>query len=327
MSVAERVDGFQRRHPWAGFSLAVVYKFYDDRGPHLAAIITYYGFVSLFPLLLLFATVLGFVLQGNPSLQHTLVHSALSDFPIVGPQIEHNISAYKGSGAGLVVGIVGTLYGGLGVTQAAQAVFNRIYAVPRNKQPNPFTSRLRSLLLLVLLGTGVLVTTGLSAMTTDAHAFGGQLGFWVRIAALVFAFLVNVALFVGAFQVLTAKTLQTREVALGGFVAALGWQILQSAGTYYLSHKLRHASEVYGVFGLVLGLIAWIYLEAMVVVLSAELNVVLHDRLWPRSLLTPFTDDVELTRADVSVYTSYARSERYKGFENVDVTFDPPPTE
>lgn len=321
MSWSGRLDAYQRRHPWLGLPLAVLYKFYDDRGAHLAAIITYYGFVSLFPLLLLLVTVLGYVLHGNATLQHRLLRSALTDFPIIGPQIAHNLTGYHGSGAGLLVGILGTLYGGMGVSLAAQAVFNRIYAVPRHSQPNPFVSRLRSLLLLVLLGSAVLVTTGLTSLTTATSAFGASISGAFQIGAQLAAFALNVATFTVAFQLLTGRRLRWREVLIGGIVAAVGWQLLQSLGTYYLSHKLRSANEVYGVFGLVIGLIAWIYLEALIVVLAAEINVVYWDRMYPRALLALFSDDIRMTEADAAAYTNYVRSERFKGFEQISVDF------
>src|SRR5579875_206352 len=75
MTIARRADRLQRRHRWAGLPLAVLYKFVDDQGSYLAALLTYYGFLSLFPLLLLAVTVLGFVLHGNPHLQHQLLNS------------------------------------------------------------------------------------------------------------------------------------------------------------------------------------------------------------------------------------------------------------
>ena len=77
MAFAERPDRFQRKHPWAGFPLAVVYKYFDDSGAYLAAMLTYYAFVSLFPLLLIASTILGIVLSGDPKLQHELLSSAL----------------------------------------------------------------------------------------------------------------------------------------------------------------------------------------------------------------------------------------------------------
>ncbi len=327
-----RADRFQRRHPWAGFPLGVLYKFLDDQGGYLAALITYYGFLSLFPLLLLLVTILGFVLEGDPSLQHRVVASALSQFPIIGTQISQDVGSVRGSAPALGVGIVGTLYGGLGVAQAGQNAMNTVWAVPRHRRPNPITSRVRSLGLLAILGTGVIVTTVLSGAASSGTAFGLHLGAAGKTLALAGSVAANGALFTVAFRVLTARHVGIRVVLPGALVAAVGWQILQSVGTYYLGHTLKHAKETYGLFGIVLGLVGWIYLEALLVVLCAELNVVRERRLWPRSLLTPFTDQVSLTPADRATYTASAGAQASKGFEDIDVTFrqhphpsDPPP--
>src|SRR5579859_7811033 len=153
MSRVARLDRFQRRHAWLGLPIAVIYKFFDERGPYLAALITYYSFVSLFPLLLLSFSVTGFVLQGHPGLRADLEHAALKKLPGLGAHL--NIETFHGSGVALVVGIVGTLYGALGAMQAAQMSFNTIYGVPRNEQPNPIKSRIRSGGLVALLGLGV----------------------------------------------------------------------------------------------------------------------------------------------------------------------------
>ena len=88
-------------------------------------------------------------------------------------------------------------------------------------------------------------------------------------------------------------------------------------------YKLDHLYGLLLTFGLVLGLITWIYLLSLVIVLAAEVNVVAHRHLWPRALLTPFTDRVQLTTADERAYTAYAESERHKGFEVIDVDFEP----
>lgn len=322
--IVQRVDAIQRRRPALGFPLAVAYKFADDRGPHLAALISYYGFVSLFPLLLLLTSALGFLLEGNPALQQRVLDSALSDFPLLRPQLSESVSSFQGSGVALAVGIVGTLYGALGVMQAAQAALNRIYAVPRSAQPNPLTSRVRSLLLVLALGCGAVLGTALSALVPRIAGLLPWLGALGPVAAVMVNFLVNVGVFVVAFQALTARRLRWRDVLVGALIAAVLWQLLQALGVSYFSGYLDRQSDVYGVFGVVLGLMVWIYLQALVVVLAAEINVVRQRRLFPRSLLTPFTDDAELTSADVRAYTSYARSERYKDFERVDATFERP---
>ena len=165
-SVVERLDDYQRRHRWVGLPLAVVYKFTEDHGPYLAALITYYGFVSLFPMLLLMVTILGFALRGDPGLQQEILHSALRDFPIIGDQIGQNIHSLHGSTVAVVVGILGSLYGGLGVTRAGQHVLDTVWAVSRTGRPDTLRALLRGLMLLSLVGTGLLVTTSLAALTT-----------------------------------------------------------------------------------------------------------------------------------------------------------------
>src|SRR5580698_6094719 len=176
MSMVSRADAYQRRHQWAGLPLAVLYKFADDQGTYLAAQITYYGFVALFPLLLLLSTILGYALHGNPHLQRQVLDSALAQFPVIGDQIVTNIQSFHGSIAGLVIGMLGCVYGGLGIVQAAQTMLNKVWGVPRNSRPNPVRARLRSLLLLAFGGVSLIVTTVLSALGAAADSYGASLG-------------------------------------------------------------------------------------------------------------------------------------------------------
>jgi membrane protein len=320
--VVHAVDAWQRKHRWLGFPLGVIYKFADDQGTYLTALITYYGFLSLFPLLLLLVTILGFVLQHDAGLQARVVDSTLAQLPIIGSQLGQNVHALKGSGFGLVAGIVGTLYGCLGAAGALQNAFDKVWAVPRNERPDPIALRLRGLLLLLVLGAGVLVTTTLSALTTSAGTLGATVGTALAVTAVPLGTLANFALFMLAFRVLTVNEVPTRQLRVGAGVAAVGWQLLQLLGTYLVTRLLTGAPAAYGTFGLVLGLIGWIYLLSLVIVLAAEVNAVAHRHLWPRALLTPFTDRVQLTTADERAYTAYAESERHKGFEVIDVDFE-----
>ncbi len=322
MSAVTRIDSYQRKHRWAGFSLAVVYKYFDDQGPYLAALITYYAFVSLFPLLLLGVTLLGFALNGDVELQQRIVGSALGQFPIIGDQLGDNIDPLSGNTTGLVVGIVGALYGGLGVAQAGQNAMNKVWGVPRNRRPNPFMARARSLLQLIVLGTGVLLTTALTGATTGSEELGFSPSTSDRILPIMGAFVVNFLLFLVSFRILTSRAVTIRHVLPGVAVAAVGWQSLQFFGTYYVSTVLKNSSQTYGLFALVLGLIAWIYLAAVLVVFAAEINAVSTDRLWPRALLTPFTDNVEPTAGDERAYTSYAKAEQHKGWQRISVRFE-----
>lgn len=315
----ERLDRFQRRHRAANFPIAVLYKYFDDSGPYLAALIAYYGFVSLFPLLLVLATVLGLVLAGNPDLQQRVLHSAVAEFPVVGAQLGEP-RRLGGGTTGLVVGILVSLYGGLGVAQAAQYAMNTAWRVPRNDRPNPFKARGRSLVLLATVGLAVLGTMALSAVGTPGS---GSSQLVVKVLTLTVGVLLNAALFVFAFRFATTRPLSVRDVLPGALAAAVAWQLLQSFGVVFVSHVVRNASATNSVFAVVLGLLAFLYLAAAMVVLCVEVNVVRADGLHPRALLTPFTDDVTLTPADRRAYTEQAQAERTKGFEEVDVTFRP----
>jgi len=316
VSVTSTLDGLQRRHPAAGFPIAVLYKYFDDFGGYLAALIAYYGFLALFPLLLLGSTILGIVLSGNPAAQQSVLHSALSEFPVIGQQLRQ--PARIGGGlVGLLVGGLGALYGGLGVTMAAQNAMNTAWRVPRNSRPNPIKGRIRGVLLLATVGLAVLGTSVLSALGGGA----GPLGAGLRVLVLVASVALNAAAFILAFRVATARPLTVRQVAPGAVAAAVVWQLLQSFGTVYVGQVVKNASATNSVFAVVLGLIAFIYLTAVAVVLCVEVNVVRVDHLYPRALLTPLTDNVELTDADRRAYTGQAKAQRSKGFEQVDVRF------
>lgn len=321
------MDRFQRRHPAVGFPLAVIYKFFDDQGTYLAALIAYYGFISLFPLLLLMVTILGYALADNPELQERLVDSALSQFPVIGDQIGDNVASLQGNRTALIVGIVGSLYGALGVANAAQNAMNRVWGVARARRPNPFKARGRSVLILLLLLAGVLASA-FSTWLFTAVDFGGSLSsafeYW---ASLLGGIAVNAALFIVGFRLLTARQLSVKDVWIGAVAASLVWHLLLVIGTYYVGRVVNGSTATYGVFSTVLGLIAWIFVVAIVIVLSAEINVVRARRLWPRSLLTPFTDDVQLTSGDRRAYASYPEVELHKGFATVEVTFHQEPAE
>ena len=319
MSLVERIDRFQRRHPHAGLPIAIVYKYADDQGNYLSALITYYAFVSIVPLLLLSSTILGFVLHGNPDLQQLLLETALGQFPVVGTQLAHEHSI-SGSGLGLAVGFLGTLYGGLGSAQAVQNAMNTVWRVPRNERPNPIASRLLSVALLAIVGLSVIVTTGLAAFSSFIDFFGP--GTKVLIGLLTL--LVNTVVFTLGFRVATARKLTLGEVLPGALLAALCWQGLQYVGAWYVGRVVAKSSEVNAVFALVLGLVAWLYLGAVILVIAAEFNTVRSLGLYPRALLTPFTDDVDLTHADQQTYAQQAKAQRFKGFERISVRFHPP---
>jgi len=319
-ALVDRVDHFQRRHRVIGVPLAVVYKFFDDQGSYLAAVITYYAFVSIFPLLLIASSILGFVLQGNKELQEQVLNGALSQFPIVGTQLGQP-GGLQGSASAVLIGSVAALYGVIGLGQAAQNAVNVTWSVPRNSRLNPFLSRLTSLGLLVLAGLTVLAVTVLTSIASHVDVISSGVDRWIRLLFALGSLCLN-ALVLSLMMRLVALRRQSFTSSLpGGVAVAVMWQLLQVAGGTYVSHVVRRAGDMNGLFAVVLGLVALLYIASIMWVLGLEINAVLHQHLYPRALLTPFTDRVELTEADRRAYAGYAKAQRYKGFQRVRVTF------
>jgi YihY family inner membrane protein len=317
MSLNERlraVDHFQQRRRRLSFAAAVVKKFGDDGAGQLAALIAYYGFASLFPLLLVLVTVLGFVLEGDHQTQDEVLHSALGQFPIIGTQLEGNIHSLTGSPAALAIGVVGLLLGGLGVVGATHNAFNEVWHIPRKDRRNFLSWRLRGLGLLALLGLLLLVSTVAAGFVTAQTT-----GLVSLLGGILLALISNLLLFFCAFRLLTADEIATRDLIPGVIFGAVLWQILQHIGGYYVAHVIRHAQETSGLFAFVLGLLAWLYLGGQVTLLAAEVNVVHARRLWPRSFFSqPLLD------ADRRALTSSAETEERVQEENVEVNFDGP---
>jgi membrane protein len=315
MSVGERLrklDSYQQRRPGLGFLAAVLKKFSDDQAGQLAALVSYYAFVSIFPLLLVLVTVLGFVLQGNPSEQQRILDGTLGQFPILSDQLK--LHSLKGSTVALVIGIAGALLAGLGFTNATQNAFNRIWDVPFKHRPNFLFARLRGIGMLAVLGTlSILSTVAAGFVGTSSH------GAPAVIAGVLVAFVLNLVVFMAAFSLLTAADVKWRELLPGVIVAAFFWQLLQHLGGYYLDHEMKRTGPLYGIFALVLGLLAWLYLGAQLTIFAAEINVVKARRLWPRSF---FSDPV--VDADRRALTSSAEVEERVDEENVEVNFDGP---
>lgn len=275
-------DQFQQRHAWLGFLLAVRQKYSDDQGGYLAASITYYGFFSIFPLLLVATTILGFVLRGHAHLQRSIVNSALGQFPIIGRDLQ--LHRLHGSVLALVLGIVVALWAGMGVFLAAQTAMDNLWGIPFRSRPNFLHQRGRALLLLLALGAGALGSTILSGLGT----FGASYGTAWKIGAVALSTALDIGLLWVAFRLLTVYDIGWRSLRGGAIAAGIGWQVLQSLGGYYVGHELKHASNVYGTFASVIGLLSFIYLATHVMLLAAEANVVAERRLWPRSFSVIF---------------------------------------
>jgi membrane protein len=290
-------DAFQQRRPVLAFPVAVWKKFNDDRAGNLAALIAYYGFAAIFPLLLVLATVLNIVLKDNPSLQKTLTDSALAQYPVIGQQIKTQLGSIPGTGLPLIIGAVLLLLGARGVANAMQNALCEVWGIPRKSRPGFPISQVWSFALLLTVAIGFIVTTFLSGLAGGA----GHLltGVGATIGAVLISLVLNVGVFWLGFRLATARLVRWRDLIVGAIIAAVIWQVLQVAGGYVVSHQLHRANELYGTFGVVLGLVAWLYLQAEATLWAAEVDVVLAKRLWPVSMLDePETETETETETD-----------------------------
>ena len=285
-ALLRRFDDYQQARPVLAMPLGIVKKFGDDEGGSMVSLIAYRAFFSLFPLLLLMTTILGYVLAGNEKLREEVVSGTLSQFPIIGNQLQGG--ELHGSGVALAVGIVGSLLAGLGVVLETESTFNRCWDVPKTDERGFLGSRLRAVGLLLVLGGLAVVSTVVSGLAAGGADFLGAGG---EVAGLGIATVLNLFVFGTVFRLLTTDTVATGALIPGIVVATIGWEILQLAGGWYISHQVKNASAVYGTFALVIGLLAWIHLGATFLVLGAETNVVRARKLWPRPLFADADSD------------------------------------
>jgi YihY family inner membrane protein len=306
------IDGFQQRHTAAAVVVAVVKKFGDDRGGTLATSLAYSAFVAVFPLLLLCVTVLGFVLGHSRDAEEAVLRSALVELPIVGDQLVRSFRPLRGNGLALAVGMAGLLWGGLGVTKAAQHAMAEVWNVPGVRRPNFVRRMIRSVAVLGIGGVGLLATSALASVST----FSGQ---WSpgRLVAVSASVVLNIVLMGAVFRMATPRTILFRELVPGVVIGAVAWTALQALGGWLVGHQLRNTTEIYGFFATVLGLMFWVFLGARVVLYAAEVDVVLARRLWPRSIVQP-----PLTEADKRTLADIAHQEERRPEELVEVSFD-----
>jgi membrane protein len=311
----ERLDGAQQRSRFLAVAVATWKKFGDDQAGNLAALIAYFAFASTFPLLLVFVTILNLVLHNNPALREHLLSTALKQYPIIGEQLQRNVHGLSGTGVALALGLILTLFGALGVAMAMQNAVNSVWGIPLYQRPRFPWSILRSLGLIGVIGPGIIITISLSSI---AGGTGHLIGAGSRVAAIAVSLVLNMLLFWLGFRLAAARQVASRDLRLSAVLAAVAWQVLQLLAGYFVGHQLAHNSR-YGVFGLVLGALAWLFVEAQIVLYVVELNVVRVRRLWPRSLAPP-----PLTHADLRAHELYAEASQRRPDLEVSVKPRPP---
>lgn len=273
-----KIDRFQQAHVVPAFAYGIIKKYGDDQGGYLAALITYYGFLSIFPLLLAFFTIAAWVLKGNTSTLHTL-ENHLGDYPIIGQAVTslagHTLS---GSVLALVIGVVVLILGAQGLAQTLIFVCDQIWNIPYHERIGTLPKYIRGITWYAIFGLGVLASTFLNSLSRVLN--WGPAGPYL---AAIPALLVNIALFSVSFRYLSHRSVRTRSLLPGAAVSGLIWTLINTAAIG-LTRQLAHTNPLYGSFAGVLGLLAFIYLNARLTLYAAEGNVVGAERLWPRSL-------------------------------------------
>lgn len=310
-----KADSLQQRKPVLAVGVATWKKFGDDQAGNLAALIAYYAFASIFPLLLVAVTIVDLVAKNNAHLRAQLL-SSLGKYPVIGPQL-HNSATHglSKTGVALAIGLVLTLYAALGISSAIQNAMNTVWGVPQFRRSGFPWSKLRSLGLIAVIGPGQIITISLSGVAGGAGHLGGIAS---RAVPIVISLVLNIGLFWLGFRLATSVEVATRDLRLSAILAALAWQLLQLLGGYFLTHQTQ-TNSAYGIFAVVLGLLAWFYLQAQITLYVVELNVVRVRRLWPRSIAPP-----PLSDADMRSYQMYAEASQRRPEVDIQVRERPP---
>lgn len=277
--ILQYIDTWQQRHRLPAFVYAVVKRYGEDQAGYQAALLTYYGFLSLFPLLLVLTTVAGIIAGSHPHLQDTIVRSMTSYFPVLGNQLSDHVHTLHKSGIALVVGIIFTLYGARGVADAFQHGVNKIWQTEMQSLNFP-RKIFKSLSLIVVGGLGLIaasISAGIAASAGHGVVFR-LLPILINIFILfwLFTFLLNVSL---------PEHVSLKQVRSGAASAAVGLVILQTFGSYLLARQLKSLDALYSNFAIALGLLFWIYLQAQVLYYAVEVAAVRAHNSWPRSLI------------------------------------------
>jgi uncharacterized BrkB/YihY/UPF0761 family membrane protein len=308
VDLLDKIDRWQQRYRGVAFLFAVQKKFSDDRGGYLAALITYYAFLSIFPLLLAAFTVVAYVLAGHNATITTL-EKHIGSYPIIGAAAQQLKGAkLHGSPVALIVGVLGLLWGTTGLAQSIQFAMDEAWNIPAKDRPG-FVDRLwRTFAWYAVFGLGMVASTFVASLGSWLHWSGG-----IMLSTLV-ALVLNMALFLVSFGLLT-PTVAVRDMVPGAILAGAVWTFLTGVGIG-LTHKLSHANALYGTFGPVLGLVAFLYLAARITMYSVEANAVRSQHLWPRSLTNR-----ELSPADRKQLENLAKKAERLPEETVSVEY------
>ena len=306
----DRLDSFQQEHKPLAVGVAVFRKFSEDQSTGLASQIAFWAFFSIFPLFLVLVTLLGFFLPTGT--KNDVLGNVSQMFPLIDPS---SVGSLGGSWWALIVGILTALWSGTGVVRTIQTAFNSVWEVPMVERPKLVEQVGRSVLVLGTLGLGLVVSTLISGLVTGT-ANGLHIGWAGHLLGYVITIALDVGLFIAAFKILTDRDVTIRDVLPGALLSGIAFWVLQQLSSFIISSHLQSAGSTYGTFATVITILWWFYLQGMVSMLGAQLNVVLKEHLYPRGLV-----GVPDTEADKRTYDAYAKEKTFHDNQVVDSQF------
>ncbi len=284
----KKVDKFQQRHRLPGFVHAVIKKYGDDEAGQQAALMTYYGFLSLFPLLLVLTTLTQYIPASHTELQESIVKGITNYFPVLGDQLSAHINSLQKNGLALIVGLLFILYGARGVADAFRNSIQHLWGIPKEHRDGFPRSTLKSFGIIFIVGAGFVVASAsiaLAAATSSGNLF--------RLLVILINLFVWYVLFILLINISLSRRVPFGETRAAALIAAAGLVIVQVAGSYILGHELRNLDALYSYFALALGLLFWIYLQVQVLFYALEIAAVRSQKLWPRSLTGRLPTDAD----------------------------------
>jgi YihY family inner membrane protein len=307
----QKIDARQRGHSWLGFPYAVMKKYGEDQGGYQSALLTYYGFLSLFPLLIVLTTLVSLTTGQHHALQTTIINSITDYFPKLGSQLSAHVHSLHKSGVALLVGVVLTFYGAHGVADVFRYSINHIWQIPIKQRDGFPKSTIKSLSIVIVGGLGFMLASLLAGYAgTVGHGFGFRLlslAINAFILFCLFGFLLNTSL---------PHHVSIKQTWAGGAFAAIVLVLLQSVGSYLLARELKNLDSLYSTFAIALGLLYWLYLQAEVLYYAVVIAAVHSQKLWPRAL-----DAKNPTQIDKQIYAKHAMKEAVLESETITADF------
>jgi YihY family inner membrane protein len=276
--VLQKLDRAQKRSTTLSVAVATFKKFSEDQSANFAAMIAFWAFFSVFPLFLVLVTLLAIFLPASDK-DSVLTHVAQL-FPLLDPK---TVSGLSGAWWTIVLGLATALWSGSGVVRTAQFAFNSVWGTEPDQQPGLFKQMIRSISVLATVGLGLVITTLLSGLVASS-ASGVNLGAAGRVGGYVLSAALDIGIFLAAFRILTERDVSTRDVLPGALLSGIAFFVLQELSTLIISRYLKNAQATYGHFATVITILWWFYLQSMITLLGAQLNVVLKEHSYPRSL-------------------------------------------